>query len=70
MRAVDPNVRYAQVPVGVTRVKLEADEASSADAFLVLVDHDEFDLELVRRRATYMLGTRNTVQPGLNVDRL
>ena len=70
VRAVDPHVQDAQVPVGVTRVELKADEVSSADAVLVLVDHDEFDLDLVRSQATYVLDTRNVVKPADNVDRL
>ncbi|MEZ5138128.1 MAG: nucleotide sugar dehydrogenase [Acidimicrobiales bacterium] len=39
-------------------VELTAEELRRADAVVILVDHDEFDLELVAAEAAYVLDTR------------
>ena len=43
---------------GAEMVELTADELRRADAVVLLVDHDAFDLELVAAEATYVLDTR------------
>lgn len=70
VRAVDPHVRDAHVPDGVTRVELTPDELAAAAAVVVLVDHDDFDPDLVARHATYVLDTRRFLPDGPAVERL
>jgi UDP-N-acetyl-D-glucosamine dehydrogenase len=59
--AADPHVDDALVPAGVTKVVLDAAEVRRADAVVVLVDHDDFDLELVAAEASYVLDTRRCI---------
>ena len=57
------------VPSGVTRVDLTADILAAADAVILLVDHEEFDLDLVTATAGYVLDTRHCVE-GPNIEHL
>jgi UDP-N-acetyl-D-glucosamine dehydrogenase len=50
-------------------VEANAEELSSADAVVVVTDHDAFDYELVRAHARYVLDTRNRLD-GPTVERL
>ncbi len=52
------------VKVGAT-----AEEASTADAVVLVTDHDAFDLDLLAARAGYFLDTRGRIQ-GPTVERL
>ena len=63
VRVCDPHVdpSRSHVPDGVTFVEFGADELTAADAVVVLVDHDEFDLDLVGAKARYVLDTRRCV---------
>ena len=67
----DPHVDPARshATAGTTWVDLTAEEIGKADAVLVLVDHDAFDLELLRREACYILDTRRCVD-GPNIEHL
>lgn len=67
----DPHVDPARshATTGTTWVDLTAEEIAKADAVLVLVDHDAFDLDLLRREASYILDTRRCVD-GPNVEHL
>ena len=59
VRVVDPHV-----PPGGTslhQVELTVDEVRHADAVVVVTDHDDFDYELVREQARYVLDTRNRI---------
>jgi UDP-N-acetyl-D-glucosamine dehydrogenase len=40
---------------------LTADEVQQADAVVVVTDHDNFDYDMVRERARYVLDTRNRI---------
>ncbi len=64
---VDPTRSHATT--GATWVALTAEEIGKADAVLVLVDHDAFDLDLVGREASFVLDTRRCVE-GPNVEHL
>jgi UDP-N-acetyl-D-glucosamine dehydrogenase len=66
----DPNVDPKQFPAGSTRVPFSAEEVVAADAVVLLVDHEDFDLEVVRQSARYVLDTRAALQAGPNVERL
>jgi UDP-N-acetyl-D-glucosamine dehydrogenase len=56
----DPHVDPARSHAAgsAVHVELTADEVRKADAVLVLVDHDRFDLEMVANEATFVLDTR------------
>jgi UDP-N-acetyl-D-glucosamine dehydrogenase len=59
VRVVDP-----YVPPGATslhQVELTVDEVQQADAVIVVTDHDDFDYDMVRERARYVLDTRNRI---------
>ncbi|MCU1355038.1 MAG: nucleotide sugar dehydrogenase [Acidimicrobiales bacterium] len=56
---VDPDRSHATATA--ERVEVTADEVRRADAVLVLVDHDGFDLEMVSREASYVFDTRRCV---------
>jgi len=70
VRAVDPHIRAEQVPAGVDTAELTAEELEAAEAVVVLVDHDRFDPDLVRRHSRRILDTRNWLGPGEQIDRL
>ena len=53
---VDPSRSHAAG--GAEHVKLTEAEVAKADAVVVLVDHDAFDLDMVARTASYVLDTR------------
>jgi UDP-N-acetyl-D-glucosamine dehydrogenase len=53
----------------VIKVDATAEEASSADAVVLVTDHDDFDLDLLATRADYFLDTRGRIQ-GPAVERL
>jgi UDP-N-acetyl-D-glucosamine dehydrogenase len=67
----DPHVDPARshATAGATRVEFGAEELRKADAVVVLVDHDAFDLDLVAKEAGYVLDTRRCVF-GENIEHL
>ncbi|MBA3280635.1 MAG: nucleotide sugar dehydrogenase, partial [Acidimicrobiia bacterium] len=67
----DPHVDPARshATAGTTWVELTAEEVRKADAVLLLVDHDRFDLELVAAEARYVLDTRRCLE-GPTVEHL
>jgi nucleotide sugar dehydrogenase len=67
--AADPHVDALDIPTGVRRVDATPAEAEAADAVVLLVDHDAFDLESLARVAPYVLDTRRAVA-GDNVEHL
>jgi UDP-N-acetyl-D-glucosamine dehydrogenase len=67
--AADPHVIDRFVPAGVTRIDLDEGVLREADAVVLLVDHDEFDLDLVTATAPYVLDTRHCLD-GPNVEHL
>jgi UDP-N-acetyl-D-glucosamine dehydrogenase len=66
--AVDPHVVEA-IPLGndMRRVELTPEEVAAADAVVLLADHDDFDFDMVRASARYVLDTRRRMA-GLNVE--
>jgi UDP-N-acetyl-D-glucosamine dehydrogenase len=64
---VDPTRSHTSEKV--TWADLTPEELRAADAVLVLVDHDAFDLDLITAEADYVLDTRRCVQ-GTNVEYL
>ncbi|MDI2124558.1 nucleotide sugar dehydrogenase [Yinghuangia seranimata] len=69
--AVDPHVDLAQpFDARLTRVELDADVVRSADAVVLLVDHDDVDLALVIEHAQYLLDCRGVLDRGAPVEAL
>ena len=68
VRAVDPYV-HEPFDARVALVELTAEEVASADAVVLLTDHDAFDLELVQSNARLVFDTRARLH-GPNVERL
>ncbi|GAA3656061.1 nucleotide sugar dehydrogenase [Microbacterium marinilacus] len=59
--AADPLVEDHRWPAGARRVVLDSDEVRDADLIVIVTDHDEFDLELLRDTDTPVLDTRNSL---------
>jgi len=66
VRVADPHLADLE---GVDVVELNEAELTTADAVIVVTDHDCFDYDLVRRHARLVLDTRNRLD-GPNVERL
>jgi UDP-N-acetyl-D-glucosamine dehydrogenase len=64
VHAVDPHVLAEQVDERIRLVELDREEIARADAVVLLVDHDAFDLSVVETSARYVLDTRNRLQRG------
>jgi UDP-N-acetyl-D-glucosamine dehydrogenase len=60
VRVADPHL--APGATGLPQVELSVDEVELADAVVVVTDHDDFDYEMVRNRARYVLDTRNRIR--------
>jgi UDP-N-acetyl-D-glucosamine dehydrogenase len=69
VRAVDPHVLAEQVDTRIRLVELDREEIARADAVVLLIDHDAFDLGIVETSARYVLDTRNRLHRG-NVEKL
>ena len=69
VRAADPHVDDRHTPTGVTRVEATVEEAAAADAVIVVVDHDDFDLPTLVTAARYVFDTKHCVE-GPNVEHL
>jgi UDP-N-acetyl-D-glucosamine dehydrogenase len=69
VRAADPHVEHVAIDPRVTRVDATGDEAAGADAVVLVVDHDRFDLDTIAARARYVLDTRHRMH-GPNIEYL
>jgi UDP-N-acetyl-D-glucosamine dehydrogenase len=65
----DPHVGSTAVDGRVRRAEATPEELAAADAVVLLVDHDAFDLAAVEGHARYVLDTRNRVS-GDHVEHL
>jgi UDP-N-acetyl-D-glucosamine dehydrogenase len=70
VRAADPHVLEGHVDKRVVRVDCTQAELAAADAVVLLVDHDAFDLAEVAAHAPYVLDTRNRIPAAPTVERL
>jgi UDP-N-acetyl-D-glucosamine dehydrogenase len=59
VRAVDPHVHSRHLPDGVTQVELSEEEVADSDVVVLLVEHDDFDLDLVCDQAAYVFDTKH-----------
>jgi UDP-N-acetyl-D-glucosamine dehydrogenase len=63
VRIADPYVTsHPALDAIASRVELTPEELETADAVVVLTDHDAFDYDLVAAHAPYVLDTRNRVR--------
>jgi UDP-N-acetyl-D-glucosamine dehydrogenase len=69
VRAVDPHVATGRIDARVARVDLSPGELAAADAVVLLVDHDDFDLDEVVAHSRYVLDTRHRLS-GERVEHL
>jgi UDP-N-acetyl-D-glucosamine dehydrogenase len=70
VRAVDPYVVETEAVEGVvTCAELTTEEISSADAVILLTDHDAFDYQNISSHASYVLDCRRVLS-GENVETL
>ena len=69
VRAADPHVAEGHIDTRVSRVELSEEELTAADAVVLLVDHDHFDLDAVVAHAGYVLDTRHRLS-GARVEHL
>lgn len=67
VRAVDPHIDPSHAPEGVHMVDLDPDQLAAADLVILVVDHDVFDLDLIRSHAVQVLDCRNVLE-GDNVE--
>ncbi|MEY2477393.1 MAG: UDP-N-acetyl-D-glucosamine dehydrogenase [Actinomycetota bacterium] len=70
VRAADPHVLEGHVDRRVVRVDCSPAELAAADAVVLLVDHDAFDLTEIATHARYVLDTRNRLPAAEPVERL
>jgi UDP-N-acetyl-D-glucosamine dehydrogenase len=69
VHAVDPHLATDLIDGRIKLVDAVVDEAKAADAVLILVDHDAFDLDAIVEAAPYVFDTRHCVK-GPNVEYL
>ena len=69
VRVVDPHIDHDAMPAGSVEIDLTADELRSAEAVIVLVDHDDVDLDLLGEHSGYVLDCRDVLH-GATVDKL
>jgi nucleotide sugar dehydrogenase len=70
VRAADPHVLDVHGPPGVAMVEATPEELASADAVVLLVDHDAFDLGAVVAHSAYVFDARRALPTAPNVERL
>jgi UDP-N-acetyl-D-glucosamine dehydrogenase len=70
VRVADPHIRPEDLPGDLVQVELSTHAVAAADAVLLLVDHDAFDLNAVLDGARYVLDTRHVLPSQTNVEYL
>lgn len=70
VRVADSWVDHDRLPAGTVEVDLTENELASAEAVVVLVDHDDVDLDLIAEHATYVLDCRSVVHGEGHIDTL
>ena len=68
LRICEPHKGTVRIPVDAPLVPFTAAELAEADAVVVVTDHDDFDWDVVREFAPYVLDTRNVVGHAANVE--
>jgi UDP-N-acetyl-D-glucosamine dehydrogenase len=70
VRAADPHVLEVHGPEGVVLVDCTPAELAAADAVVLLVDHDAFDLDAVVEHSTFVFDARRALPRAPHVERL
>ncbi len=70
VRAADPHVVEGHAPPGIPRVELTPDELAEADAVVLVVDHDTFDLDDVVAHSRYVLDCSRVLPTADHVEQL
>ncbi len=70
VRAVDPHVTERDIPSGVEPTALTTDAVRNADVVVLLVDHDDYDPELIISNATWIVDCRRVLPATTNVEYL
>lgn len=68
--AADSHVDPAQVPPSAKLIDLDEAVLVSSDVVVLLVDHDDTDMEQIAKFAPYVLDCRNRLSEGPNIERL
>ncbi len=66
---VDSHIDPRDLPSGSVEIDLTADELAGAEAVVMLVDHDDIDIDLIAEHAPYVLDCRDAVR-GTGIDKL
>ena len=66
---IDHHVDDRSIPTGVAEIDLTADSLANAEAVIVLVDHDDVDIDLIAEHASYVLDCRDVLN-GATIDKL
>jgi UDP-N-acetyl-D-glucosamine dehydrogenase len=69
IRAADPHTTETTTTPAITRVEPTPEELTTADAVILLTDHDAFNLSHITTHATYILDCRHALS-GDNVEAL
>ncbi len=67
---VDSHIDTQALPQGAIDIDLTTSALENAEAVIVLVDHDNIDIDLISEHASYVLDCRDVVANGTNVDKL
>ena len=70
VRAIDPHVPPEQLDPRVQLVDFTIDELTSADAIVLITDHDAFDYDAVAEHATFIFDCRHRIVGASNVEHL
>lgn len=68
VRVVDSHVDKTTLPAGAIEIDLTAETLEAAEAVIVLVDHDDVDIDLISEHASYVLDCRDVMHG--QVDKL
>ena len=66
---VDSHIDPRDLPSGTVEIDLTADGLAGAEAVVMLVDHDDIDIDLIAEHAPYVLDCRDAVR-GTGIDKL
>jgi len=69
VRVVDSHIDQRSLPSGTVEIDLTAETLQSAEAVIMLVDHDDIDIDLIAEHASYVLDCRDVIN-GSAIDKL
>jgi len=66
---VDSHIDGADLPTGTVEIDLTAEGLAGAEAVIMLVDHDDIDIDLIAEHAPYVLDCRDALH-GATIEKL